>query len=200
MKLLKEVANIAGKPGLYRILKPTRTGVIVESLDEKRQRSVINTTTRVSVLSDISVYTRISDDHMMPLRGIFSALRSRYGKDLGIDPKTATETELADFFVKVAPEYDRDRVHSSDIQKIITWYNLLSAHLPEAFVKEEKAPVAAAPAPAPVAETPTVEATPAPPEAVAEASLAPEAEPETPVKKKRAPRKKAVESEAEVAN
>ncbi|MBC7893406.1 MAG: hypothetical protein H7Y12_14415, partial [Sphingobacteriaceae bacterium] len=175
------------------------TGVIVESLDEKRQRSVINTTTRVSVLSDISVYTRISDDHMMPLRGIFSALRSRYGKDLGIDPKTATETELADFFVKVAPEYDRDRVHSSDIQKIITWYNLLSAHLPEAFVKEEKAPVAAAPVPAalavPVVETSAVEAVPT--EVVVEAAPVSEAETseEAPAKKKRAPRKKAVAEE-----
>jgi len=193
MKLLKEVANIAGKPGLYRILKPTRTGVIVESLDEKRQRSVINTTTRVSVLSDISVYTRISDDHMMPLRGIFSALRSRYGKDLGIDPKTSTETELADFFVKVAPEYDRDRVHSSDIQKIITWYNLLSAYLPEAFVKEEKAPVSAPAASAAL----VAEATPVPTEVVAEAVPVYEAETpeEATAKKKRAPRKKAVAEE-----
>ena len=41
MELLKEVANISGKPGLYRIVKPTRTGVIVESLDQKKEKTVV---------------------------------------------------------------------------------------------------------------------------------------------------------------
>ncbi len=201
MQLLKEVATISGKPGLYRILKPTRTGVIVESIDDKKQRLVINKTTRVSVLSDISVYTRISNDHMMPLQGIFTALRGRYGKDLGIDPKTAADAELADFFVQVAPEYDRERVHTSDIQKIISWYNILTTHLPELFVQ----PVAAQPQP--VAPDPVLAAVPATELPVNEAVPVQEAEAPTPVaeapepaaeapKKKPRARKKAVAEEA----
>lgn len=154
MELLKEVATISGKPGLYRILKPTRTGVIVESIDEKKQKLVINKTTRVSVLSDISVYTRISDTHMMPLGGIFRAMRGRFGAELPIDGKTATDAELAAFLVTFAPEYDRNRVHSSDIQKIISWYNILMKHWPEAVPTKSASP---APAAQPAPEVPVVD-------------------------------------------
>lgn len=197
MQLLKEVATISGKPGLYRILKPTRTGVIVESIDEKRQRLVINKTTRVSVLSDISVYTRISNDHMMSLQGILTALRGRYGKDLGIDPKMASDAELADFFVKIAPEYDRDRVHASDIQKIISWYNILTTHLPDLFAQPVAARQPVAPNPAyavvPAAKLPVDEAIPVE-EAPTPVAESPEPA-EAPKKKPRA-RKKAVAEEA----
>lgn len=201
MELLKEVATISGKPGLYRILKPTRTGVIVESIDDKKQRLVINKTTRVSVLSDISVYTRISNTHMMPLGGIFRAMRNRFGTQLPLDGKKATDAELAQFFVTFAPDYDRDRVHASDIQKIIAWYNILTTHLPELF---PATPVALQPAFA--AAVVDINAPEMPEEPVAEAPAAPEpmaeaapAEPaaEAPKKKPRA-RKKAVTEEAKV--
>ena len=56
MELLKEIANFSGKSGLYRILKPGRGGVIVESLDGKREKSMIGASTRVSVLKDISIF------------------------------------------------------------------------------------------------------------------------------------------------
>jgi hypothetical protein len=214
MELLKEVATISGKPGLYRILKPTRTGVIVESIDEKKQKLVINKTTRVSVLSDISVYTRISNTHMMPLNGIFRAMRNRFGAELPIDGKTATDTELAEFLVKFAPEYDRNRVHSSDIQKIISWYNILMKHWPEAVpTKSDKsAPVnAAQPTPevpvvdmsAPQPEEPEAESASADPEPVAETTTmeAPPAEPATEEASKKKPRsrKKAATEQAKAA-
>lgn len=219
MELLKEVATISGKPGLYRILKPTRTGVIVESIDEKKQKLVINKTTRVSVLSDISVYTRISNTHMMPLNGIFRAMRKRFGAQLPIDGKTATDAQLTDFLVTFAPEYDRNRVHPSDIQKIISWYNILMKHWPEAVPTKSDKPAAAVPAQAapevpvvdmsaPQPEEPEAETAPAEPEPVAEvpAAEAAPAEPaaeeapavEAPKKKPRA-RKKPATEEAKAA-
>ena len=53
----KDIATVAGKPGLYKILKPTRSGVILESLDEKKAKLVAGMSMRVSILSDISIYT-----------------------------------------------------------------------------------------------------------------------------------------------
>ena len=44
-----------------------------------------------------------------------------------MDYKTATAAQLADFMAGVVPDYDRDRVHDSDIRKLIQWYNLLVA-------------------------------------------------------------------------
>ena len=60
MEALKQIANVAGYSGLYRILKPGRAGVIVESLDEKKAKTMMGPTARVSVLSDISIY--VDDD------------------------------------------------------------------------------------------------------------------------------------------
>ena len=50
---LSEIATLAGKSGLFRVLKPTRTGVILESLDEKKTKIVAGTQHRVSVLEEI---------------------------------------------------------------------------------------------------------------------------------------------------
>ncbi|RRA99205.1 DUF5606 family protein [Larkinella rosea] len=140
MEALKEIANIAGKSGLYRIMKPSRTGVIVESLDERKEKSMIGPTARVSVLKDISIYTD-DDEQSKPLADVFLAIYEKYEDNLPIAPKSASNAELADFIAEVVPEYDRDRVHMSDVKKMIGWYSILRKNLPEAF---EKKPVEAA--------------------------------------------------------
>jgi hypothetical protein len=139
MELLKEVAHISGKPGLYRILKPTRTGVIVETLDDKKARTVVGANARVSVLKDISVYTN-DYEVSLPLGDIFTAIRAKHGERVALDPKTLGDDELRDFLGEVAPDFDRERVYPSDIRKMISWYNLLAANLPEAFETTEETP------------------------------------------------------------
>ncbi|MDH4462145.1 MAG: DUF5606 domain-containing protein [Spirosomataceae bacterium] len=136
MELLREVANIAGKGGLYRILKPTRTGVIVESLDGKKERSVVGANARVSVLKDISVYMADHQDNATPLGDIFLAIRNTHGEQVALNTKNATDAELFDFLASVAPDFDRERVYASDVKKIINWYNIVSVALPEAFVSD----------------------------------------------------------------
>lgn len=137
MELLKEIAHISGKPGLYRILKPTRTGVIVETIDEKKGRTVVGANARVSVLKEISVYSD-SDEGSKPLPDIFVAIREKHGEKVEIDAKNASETELREFLGEVFPEFDREKVYPSDIRKMISWYNLLSAYLPEVFEGKEE--------------------------------------------------------------
>ncbi len=140
MELLKEVANISGKSGLYRILKPTRTGVIVESLDGKKERSVVGANARVSVLKDISVYMSDHQDSSVPLADIFFALKEKYNEGVELNTKTASEEELYAILSEVAPDFDRERVYPSDVKKIINWFNTLLKNLPEAFeVKTETA-------------------------------------------------------------
>ena len=133
MELLKEVANISGQSGLYRILKPTRTGVIVESLDGKKARSVVGANARVSVLKDISVYMANHQDNSIPLGDIFLAIREKHGEKVEMNVKNSTDADLFDFLDTVAPDFDRDKVFASDVKKMINWYNILSANLPEVF-------------------------------------------------------------------
>lgn len=47
------------------------------------------------------------------------------GKEASINYKKASGDELREYFAKVLPEFDRDRVHNSDIKKLIQWYNIL---------------------------------------------------------------------------
>ena len=69
------------------------------------------------------MYTNEDDK---PLMEIFQAISDKEGgKTTSIDYKKASKAELADFMAAVLPDYDRDRVHDSDIRKLIQWYNIL---------------------------------------------------------------------------
>ena len=133
MELLKEVANISGKPGLYRIVKPTRTGVIVESLDSKKEKSVVGGNAKVSVLKDISVYLNDHQDSSKPLAEILEVIHQQHPNGIEIDSKVASNAELFAFLESAEPNFDRERVYPSDIRKMIVWYNLLTKHFPEVF-------------------------------------------------------------------
>ncbi|AYQ33488.1 DUF5606 domain-containing protein [Runella sp. SP2] len=131
MELLKEIANFSGKSGLYRILKPGRGGVIVESLDAKREKSMIGASARVSVLKDISIFMADSDQ-ATPLATVFENIHSKYQGE-ALDPKAMSDYQLVDFMGGVLPGYDTERVYLSDIRKIISWYNILLVQVPQVF-------------------------------------------------------------------
>jgi len=136
MELLKEVAHISGKGGLYRIIKPTRAGVIVEAIDETKARAVVGANSRVSVLKEISIYTDTKEGSV-GLGQVLTSIFGKFGAPVDLDPKTASEPELANFLGEVLPEYDRERVYTSDIKKLVTWFNILVRHLPEVFEEAE---------------------------------------------------------------
>ena len=131
MELLKEIANFSGKSGLYRILKPGRGGVIVESLDTKREKSMIGASARVSVLKDISIFMA-DTDQATPLATVFENIHSKYQGE-SLDPKAMSDYQLVDFMTSVLPGYDTERVYLSDVRKIISWYNILLVQLPQVF-------------------------------------------------------------------
>ncbi len=136
MELLKEIANVSGKGGLFRILKPSRAGVIVESLDEKHEKSLIGPTARVSVLKDVSIFTE-GEQESVPLADVFLKIREVHGEEITLQVKSASDKDLIEFLNEILPDFDRSRVYVSDIKKVITWYNLLSKYIPELFVAGE---------------------------------------------------------------
>lgn len=137
MEILKEIANVSGKSGLYRILKPSRSGVIVESLDGKKEKTMIGASARVSVLSDVSIFVEGKEDSV-PLSQVFAKIKSLHGDKVEISLKEASDKDLIEFLDKALPEFDRERVYVSDIRKIITWYNTISDTYPGAFEEKEE--------------------------------------------------------------
>ena len=125
----KDLAAIAGKPGLYKIVKPTRVSVIVESLDEKKSKLVVNANQRISVLEDISIYTNTVEGSE-PLRNVLKRIHEEYGDDPDLD-KNASNNEFTAFFKSNLPEYDQDKVYPSDIKKVVRWYQILMQQAPQ---------------------------------------------------------------------
>lgn len=125
----KEIATVAGKPGLYKIIKPTRSGVILESLDEKKAKLVAGMSMRVSVLSDISIYT-LTEEGAEPLESVMKKIEAEYSGDTGVDA-SSSDAELRAFLKSVLPDFDQNRVYVSDIKKLNAWYQLIRKNAPE---------------------------------------------------------------------
>ncbi|CAN5574250.1 DUF5606 domain-containing protein [soil metagenome] len=131
----KEIAAISGKGGLYRITKPTLTGVIVESIDEKNNRMVASATNRISILKEISVYTT-TQEGSTPLETVLRKIYEEFQEDPGVSGNSDPE-ELKAFIKHVVPDYDPSRVYVSDIKKIISWYNILFKFAPEVLQEQD---------------------------------------------------------------
>ena len=132
MESLKDIAHISGKSGLYKILKPGRGGVIVESLDQKKQKEMVNANARVSVLKDISIFTEEHNDSIL-LSEVFLKIREVYGKSVEFNFKDASNNQIFELFGTILPNFDKEKVYTSDIKKVISWYNIISEFAPEIF-------------------------------------------------------------------
>ena len=119
MKLEKVIA-ISGKPGLYEIISQSKSAVIVESLTDKK-RFPVNSLHNISTLNDIAIYTHEAE---VPLRLVFFNIYAKEGGKNAIDPKS-DKKELLDYFGKILPGFDEERVYPSNIKKVLSWYNAL---------------------------------------------------------------------------
>jgi len=117
---LSGIISISGKPGLSKIVSQTRTGLIVESLQDGK-RSAVHGAERVSSLEDISIYTYEED---LLLTEVFTSMLKAADKKPILSHKSSAE-ELKNYLQSVIPNYDQDRVYVSDIKKLVQWYNLL---------------------------------------------------------------------------
>jgi hypothetical protein len=130
-----EIATVSGKPGLYKVLKPTRGGVILESLDSKKGKLVVGANHRVSILGEISMYT-MTEEGATPLEEIMKKIDKEFDGDLGLDADADTD-ELKSFLKHVLPDYDENKVYPSDIRKLISWYKIIKVEAPVLLKEEE---------------------------------------------------------------
>lgn len=117
------ILAIAGKPGLYKLVTRGKNNLIVEALDATHKRMPAFSTDRITSLGDIAMFTEAED---VPLMKVLDSLKKlEEGKKASIDPKKADGDQLREYFAKVLPTFDRERVHTSDIKKLLQWYNIL---------------------------------------------------------------------------
>lgn len=124
-----DIASVTGKGGLFKVVKPTRSGVILESLDDSRKKLVASAAQRISVLSDISIYTT-DQEGSRPLSEVMHTIYKEFDDDPGITSSSDGD-ELKAFLKHILPEYDEQRVYVSDIKKLVSWYNVLYKEHPD---------------------------------------------------------------------
>jgi len=131
---LNEILTISGHSGLFKLIAQGKTNIIVESLlDGKRMPAF--STDRLNSLSDIALFTTGEE---LPLKDVFQRMYETFEhKEVELNFKKQT-TEMIKLFEKAIPEYDKTKVYTSDIKKIMTWYNILVKNNLLPFEEEEE--------------------------------------------------------------
>lgn len=116
---LEGLVAVSGKPGLYKLIGQNKSGFILESLDEQKSKTIVNiSTAKLASLEDITVY---GEDEDLKLKDIFEKMKAA----AKVPEAKADGKELRKFFFEVAAEHDEERVYSSDIKKIVSWFHIL---------------------------------------------------------------------------
>jgi hypothetical protein len=119
---LKDIVAINGKPGLYEIKAQSKGGIIVESLIDSK-RIPITVSHNISALNEIAIYTY---EEEIPLRIVLKSIGEKENGKEALSHKESDKV-LTSYFREVLPNFDEERVYTSNIKKIVQWYNLLAS-------------------------------------------------------------------------
>ena len=134
--MLRTILSVSGKPGLFKLISQGKNMLILETLDATKKRLPVYAHDKVISLGDIAMYT---DDEEVALGEVLESVKNKEnGIVASIDFKKASQDELHAYMAEVLPTYDRDRVHTSDIKKLIQWYNILINNGITEFVESEE--------------------------------------------------------------
>ncbi len=135
--MLRTILSISGKPGLYKLVSRAKNNLIVEIIDETHRRMPAFSTDRIISLGDIAMFTDTDD---VPLSRVLASMKAlEGGKPSSVDYRKASGDELRTYFAKILPDFDRERVHNSDIKKLIQWYDILVKNGISDFEEKENA-------------------------------------------------------------
>lgn len=133
--MIQGILSISGKPGLYRLMSRGKNTLIVENL-QTRKRMPVYPHDKVISLADIAIYTEGED---MPLGDVLEKVKAATEAQTVDVKKFGSDAELREYFGTILPEFDRERVYTTDIKKLFSWYNLMIANGVTDFKKEEAA-------------------------------------------------------------
>lgn len=120
-----ELVAISGLSGLYQLVSTKSDGAIVRSLDDKTTKFVAARAHNVTPLDSIEVFTQ--EDNIR-LWDVFQVFKENISKVNISDAAKMDNNKIKDAFGILFPQYDRDRVYTSDMKKMIKWYGILESY------------------------------------------------------------------------
>lgn len=118
---LDEFVAVSKLPGLYRMVANRSNGLIVEDLDSGKRRFASARQHDFTPLASIGIYT---EDDTSELSQVFTNMLEQFDTNPPVSPNVSAE-EISTYFGTILPEFDRDRVHTRDIKKVIKWFTFL---------------------------------------------------------------------------
>lgn len=118
---LSGVVAVSGKPGLFRVLGQNKAGFLLQGLELDGAKVMVSNNARLAALDETTVYG-VGEDLL--LKDILLSMQNRKDELTIPDPKSDPSV-LRDFFLEICPSHDQERVYSSDLKKIISWYRII---------------------------------------------------------------------------
>ena len=105
--------------------------ILLLNLFQKEKRSALNSNNNANLLEEIGIYTY---EDTKPLSEIFNDIAKKENSNKSINHKSSKK-QLTEYFREIVENYDEERVYTSDIKKVIQWYNILHDN---GLIKEQK--------------------------------------------------------------
>lgn len=134
---LRDVVQVNGERGVYKIVKTLRNGLLLESIDEEKRRLMKSTRAMTVFSLESTVICTTSDVEGLPVADFFNQLHEKYADELPIDCNAEKEV-LADFMRSEVEDYDETKLQPNKVAKLIQWYCAVRKHLPDIWESKEK--------------------------------------------------------------
>ena len=116
-----KIIAVTGMPGLYELLTSKSDGAIVRSLEDKSTKFVSSRIHNFSHLESIEVFTIRENVNLVD---VFHAMEEATDKV----PDGKDNAALKNYFEKVYPDLDFERVYTSDLKKMVKWFEVLKSN------------------------------------------------------------------------
>jgi DNA repair ATPase RecN len=133
-----KIVSVSGLSGLFELLSSKSDGAVVRSIEDNSTRFVSTRQHNFSHLESIEVFTKKDNTS---LAEIFEAMKESEEK---LPEAKADNKVLKSYFEKVYPDMDFERVYTSDMKKMIKWYDIINKNKIEIKVRTEEETEAAA--------------------------------------------------------
>ena len=120
-----DILSVSSLPGLYTMVTERKGGLIIEALDTKKRHFAAARKHQFAPLESMAVYTEDGDAE--GLRKVFDRMQEQQ-EDNPAPAPNAPKEQLFEYLEDVLPTYDKDRVHASDIKRLLKWYHFMLAN------------------------------------------------------------------------
>lgn len=117
----RQIVAVTGLSGLYQLMSTKNDGAIVRSLTDKNIKFVSARIHNITPLESIEIYT--TGDNVR-LHEVLEKIQENDSEIAVLNSKKDDKATKA-YFKTILPDFDEERVYTSDIRKVLKWYEIL---------------------------------------------------------------------------